>query len=309
MKRVLVVLIFFAIGLSDTLAQQKQAVSQYMLNGLVLNPAYAGRHTHSSFTSLYRSQWVSVPGAPNLTTLTAQSGFKGRKMHIGGMLSYDQIGVHSNFNLYGSYAYVLEFYNKHKLSMGIQGGIEYLTSDFNKTTKFDTGDPNLEGTRQNIFPNFGAGLFYFSEDFYLGFSVPYILTNRKINTNDLFQNIKYSRNYYLTGGIVFPVSPSLVLKPSMLLRFEDRMPLTFDLNINAYLDEIVGVGLSYRYNDSFIAIFELRINDYFKFSYAYDVITSNINQHTFGSHELMLNYRINFAAPKRHRMCPGPNYF
>jgi len=290
-------------------AQQKPILSQYMLNHLVLNPAYAGRHEYSSFTGMFRSQWVNVPGAPTMTTLTGQTGFKDRNIGVGALLSVDQIGVHQNTSLFLQYAYNIKTANGATLSMGLQGGMDYLYSNFDLTTKIDPGDPYLEGSISNIFPNFGTGLFYFSKDWYLGFSVPYILTNRKLNNNDLFQNVKYSRNYYITGGMVFQLSPMVAFKPSGLVRVESNMPISFDVNMNFYLDNIVGIGGSYRYNDSFIALLELRLNDFFRFSYTYDILLSDLNSYSYGSHELMLNYRINFFAPRKHRMCPGPLYF
>ena len=39
-------------------AQQEVMVSQYMFNGLFLNPAYAGSHGYVSSSLLHRAQWV-----------------------------------------------------------------------------------------------------------------------------------------------------------------------------------------------------------------------------------------------------------
>ena len=113
-------------------AQQKPVLSQYMFSGLVLNPAYVGRHDYTSFTAMYRDQWINVPGAPTLGTFTAQTGFKDRKIGLGMMITDDKIGVHDNISVYGSYAYYIEFRNKARFSMGIQGGIDMLRSDWTK---------------------------------------------------------------------------------------------------------------------------------------------------------------------------------
>lgn len=95
----------------------------------------------------------------------------------------------------------------------------------------------------------------------------------------------------------------------MLLRVEDNMPLAIDLNANLYYDEIIDVGVSYRQGDAIIGILGLQLNKYLKFSYAFDYITSKLTAYTKGSHELMLQYRINFSAPRHNRMCPQPQYF
>jgi type IX secretion system PorP/SprF family membrane protein len=293
----------------ESFAQQKPVLSQYMFNGLVLNPAYAGRHEYTTFTAMYRDQWINVPGAPQLTTFAGQSGFKDRNIGVGFLISEDRIGVHSNVSAYGSYAYNLNLQNGARLSMGLQGGLDILRSDWSQLTLDDVNDPVLSGGETNYFPNFGTGLYYFSETHYLGFSIPYILTNKKTQSNDFFRDVRHSRNYYLTGGMIFDVGYKTKIKPSALLRIEDNMPLAFDLNVNFYYDEVIDIGLSYRSGDSVIGIMGLQVNKYLKFSYAYDYVISELNNYTKGSHELMLQYRINFSAPKHHRMCPQPMYF
>jgi type IX secretion system PorP/SprF family membrane protein len=143
----------------------------------------------------------------------------------------------------------------------------------------------------------------------MGLSVPYILTSRKTSSDDFFRDVRHSRNYYITAGYLFDLGFKLKMKPSFLLRLEDNMPLAFDLNTNFIYDDIIDIGFSYRSGDSFIGILGLQVNNYLKFSYAYDYILSSLTTYTKGSHELMLQYRINFNAPKRHRMCPQPMYF
>ena len=308
LKYLLLITLTFALY-GKSLGQQKPVLSQYMFSGLVLNPAYAGRHEYSSFTAMYRDQWVNVPGAPKLTTFTGQTGFKDRRIGVGFMVSEDKIGVHNDLSAYGSYSYFIEFPNGGKFLMGLQGGIDILRSDWSKLTILDQNDPVFNGSEINYFPNFGTGVFYLNESFYMGFSVPYILTNRKTQTDDFFRDVRHSRNYYLTGGKVFDAGMKFKIKPSFLLRMENDMPLAIDLNVNVYYDEVIDIGISYRQGDAIIGILGLQLNKFLKFSYAYDYIVSELNSYTKGSHELMLQYRINFNAPKHHRMCPAPQYF
>ncbi len=309
LKYLLTVLILMMMIAPNLSAQQRPVLSQYMFSGMVLNPAYVGRHEYTSFTAMYRDQWINVPGAPTLTTFTAQTGFKDRNIGAGLMISDDQIGVHNNLSVYGSYAYFIKLRNKGRLSMGLQGGIDVLRSDWTLLNVYDANDPVFSGSEINYFPNFGTGLYYYTDRFYMGFSIPYMLTSRKTETNDYFRDVRHSRNYYLTGGNVFDLSMKFKFKPSFLLRIEDNMPLAFDLNANLYYDEIIDIGFSYRQGDSVIGILGLQLNKYLKFSYAYDYIISDLTNYTKGTHELMLQYRINFTAPKHHRMCPEPQYF
>jgi len=292
-------------------AQQRPVLSQYMFSGMALNPAYAGRHQYTDFTAMYRDQWVNIPGSPITSTFITQSGFKEKNIGIGLLISNDKVGVHSNTMIYGTYAYVIKLGNGAKLSMGLQAGIDHLRSDWSKLNlpPGSQNDPLFNGSETTIFPNFGAGLFYFTDKFYLGGSVPYIISNQKSKSGDMFMDVRHSRNYYLTGGVLIALGPLWVFKPSALLRLEDNMPIAFDLNANLYFNELIEFGFSYRQGDAIIGILGIQINKYLKFSYAYDYVISDLGLYTKGSHELMLQYRINFYAPRKHRMCPGPNYF
>jgi len=290
-------------------SQQRPVLSQYMFSGLVLNPAYAGRHDYTSFTAMYRDQWLNVPGAPKLTTFTTQTGIKDKRIGLGLMISDDKVGVHDNLSIYGSYAYYIQLRNKAKLSMGLQGGVDMLQSDWTKLTIIHPDDPYFQGSDINFFPNFGAGLYYYTENFYVGVSAPFLLTNTKIQTDDFYTDVRHSRNYYFTTGKVIDLSQKLKVKPSFLIRLEDNMPLAVDLNANFYYAEIIDVGFSYRQGDSVIGILGLQVNKYLKFSYAYDYIVSELSAYSKGSHELMLQYRVNFNAPRHNRMCPQPLYF
>ena len=290
-------------------AQQRPIISQYMFNQLVINPAYAGRDDYTSFNAVYRSQWVNVPGAPELGSFTAQTGFKDRPIGVGLMLASDRIGVHNNMFVYGSYAYNIRMQNGGKLALGLQAGFNYLTSDFNQLDILDQDDPYLSGQQTKFLPNFGTGLYYHDAKNYVGVSVPYILSNKRIREGDFYRDVRIDRNYYISAGRLIDIGPRIILKPSMLLRLGDNMPIGYDLNVNFYFDEIVGFGGSYRSGDSFTILFEMWVNRYLKFGYAYDYVISDIGGFTKGTHELMLRYRVNFNAPRKDRMCPGPLYF
>ena len=64
MKRIIIILALAALSPREAVAQQDPMVSQYMFNGLYLNPAYAGSHDYWSSTLSFRSQWVGFDGAP-----------------------------------------------------------------------------------------------------------------------------------------------------------------------------------------------------------------------------------------------------
>ncbi len=285
-------------------AQQRPLQSLYMFDPLLVNPAYAGNQVQLSATAIYRNQWVNLDGAPKTFTATAHSGFRKYRVGLGFILSNDQIGIHNDFGFYGVYSYKIPVSKKGTLSFGLQGGFNNLRSNF---TLLDPKqiDPNNSGITSRFNPNFGAGVYFKQSNFYVGFSVPYILDNKVVG----FENSTavQHRYYYLMGGATFKVSNILKVVPSTLIRMQDTAPLSFDVNTFFVFYDVVGLGASYRLGDSFISLFELQLNDNFHVGYAYDITTSQLNQYSNGSHEIMLNYRL--KIPKLHKGLECPSYW
>jgi type IX secretion system PorP/SprF family membrane protein len=310
-KIYLIIAFFGAIMVSySSYGQQRPGLTQYMFNGLVLNPAYAGIQNNLSMTAMYRDQWVNLDGAPKTVFFTGHSGFKKTNVGVGFQIYSDRIGVHDDVGIYGSYAYKIKLNNGSTLSMGLQGGFNNRISDWNRLTTKDASDNYLSGVMSNFAPNFGTGLLYNTNTFYAGFSVPYILENRIINEVEFQGEGKEARYYYLTAGKLFDLSEKIQIKPSGLLRIQENMPIGLDINTNMIFDNIVSVGFSYRtaesYKGDLIMLFELMFNDNFRFGYAYDLISSGLGPHNRGTHEFMVNYRI--TIKKIHRTIPCPSF-
>ncbi len=300
MKLKPVFLLFCLLAASLTsMAQQRPVFSQYMFNGLVLNPAYAGNQPQTSVSLLYRNQWINVAGAPRTATLIAHTAFKDLPIGTGFLLSRDQIGVHDDYSIYSSYAYKLKL-RVGTLAMGLQAGFNYTISDFTKPNIVDQDDPNFGYRLTNFSPNFGTGAFYSTEKSYAGISIPYIINNKLKGGESLIEEARRKRYYFVTGGHVFTLKQGIKIKPSTLLRFNEGAPVGYDLNANVFLQDVVNVGVSYRSNDAVIMLFEIILNQNITFGYAYDRTLSKIVNYTDGTHELMLTYRRSLGKGPCH---------
>jgi len=280
-------------------AQQRPVFSQYMFNGLVLNPAYAGNQPQLSVSALHRDQWVNVDGAPKTSTLIAHSALKTRPVGVGLLLSRDKIGVHDDYSVYASYAYKLNI-GIGTLSLGLQAGFHYMISDFSRLSTFNPDDPLFLGAVTRFSPNFGTGAFFNNKNTYAGISIPYMINNEVYDKEDFISEAREARYYFLTGGHVFQVSPFIKIKPSALIRVQEGQPVGMDLNANVFLDDVLNIGASYRSGDAVILLFELLLNKQLRFGYAFDNTLSNITQYTAGTHEFMLTYSYSLGKGPCH---------
>ena len=115
--------IFFVVVLSVNLkAQHYPTYSQYIINGLAINPAYAGRNNVLDITAAHRRQWVGFEGAPVTTSFNMNTPLRIKAISVGVSVIDDRIGSFQNQLISGIYSYRLRF-RKFKLSFGLQNGI------------------------------------------------------------------------------------------------------------------------------------------------------------------------------------------
>jgi Bacteroidetes-specific putative membrane protein len=292
------------------MAQQRPVQSLYMFDPILINPAYAGTQVQLSATAIYRNQWVNLDGAPKTFTASIHSGFYGNKMGLGVIFANDQIGIHNDASFYGIYSYKIKLTENSGISFGLQGGFNNLRSDYNKLYLKNLGDPNLAGVLTKFNPNVGTGVFYRNKTFYIGASSPQLIKNKVFDITESPTEVSLSRQeryYYVLSGMTLKASNNVKIFPSVLARFQDKAPVSFDLNATVVLYDAVGLGLSYRLEEGVVGLFELQINQNFHVGYAYDFTQSALRQFSNGSHEIMINYRV--KIPKLHRGLPCPSYW
>lgn len=274
------------------LAQQEIMVSQYMFNGLFLNPAYSGTHPYFRTSMLYRTQWVNFDGAPETQILAVDGPVSKEKMGVGMIISHDKIGVTDETNIFGNYSYKLKF-EKSTLCFGIKAGVSSYKARLTSLSYWDRDDQVFnQDINRSLIPKFGFGAFYYGEHFYAGLSVPTLLAyDRDYNFNfDLEKASYFKRNYFLNGGYVFDIDESFKLKPSFLVKYLPYAPAQLDVNVSTMYRNMITLGFSYRTGDAVTGILEYQANQRFRVGYAFDYTTSTIRNYSSGTHEIMIGY-------------------
>jgi len=287
----------------QTHAQQDPQYTQYMYNMNVMNPAYAGSRENLSFGLLYRTQWSGIDGAPETGTFFGHSPI-GNNLGLGLSLISDRIGPVNETNVYADVSYTLKLEGEHTLAFGVKAGATFHDIGLADLDVFDPDDPFFNQNITSTTPNIGAGLFYYTNNYYLGFSVPNLLESVHLDANGNKIGSE-SLHYFLTGGYVFELSENTELKPSFLVKSAFSAPTSFDINVNARFYKKFEIGASYRLDDSFSGLINFAITPDVRIGYAYDAVTSDIEAYAPASHEVMLLFDLNFSR----RVSRSPRYF
>ncbi|NER16280.1 PorP/SprF family type IX secretion system membrane protein [Spongiivirga citrea] len=274
-------------------AQQDAQYTQYMYNTISVNPAYAGSRGVFSGLLLHRSQWVGLDGAPTTQTLSFNTPLDSEgTLGLGVSVINDEIGPSEEQNLFVDFSYTINTSANTKLSFGLKAGGNILNVDFSKTPTLEPGDPLFEQNIDRRFsPNFGVGLYWHSNDWYVGLSVPNFLETDHYDDNGANSDTFLAQervNYYLIGGYVFDLSPSLKLKPAFLTKYVSGAPLQVDLSANLLINEKLTLGAAYRWSAALSAMAGFQITDGIMIGYAYDFETTRLRRFNSGSHEVFL---------------------
>jgi type IX secretion system PorP/SprF family membrane protein len=294
MRRILLFTIFFPCMLG-LYAQHDNLYSQYMFNGLLVNPAYAGSNEVLNATFVNRNQWVGFDGAPRTSTFSLHTPLKNKKINVGITFTNDCYGITTQNKINAIYAYRL-FFKKSSLSFGLQVGVDFIKNNWNLIQTTTPGDQVFTSQfSQQTVPQTGFGVYYKAQKFYVGISSPDLLSIGTSNT--------LYKSALLTAGYLFDVSENVKIKPFVLVKYIRNSPVEVDLNAIVYV-KMVGIGYSYRTNDAMVFLATVNVSKQFSFGYSYDLTTSKLSTYVRGSHEIMLKYEFGYKINPQ-----SPRYF
>lgn len=283
--------------------------SQYLQNGLILNPAYAGTRGVLSGLLSYRIQWIGTKGSPMIQSVSLHSPMKNDKVALGMTAQFMQYGATKATSIYADYAYHIKL-RKGKLSFGLNAGADISKTDYASLLLNDPGDPVFKSNdRTHVMPNVGAGAYYAEDRYFAGLSIPAFLNYRRSSNGSTVPYHSFGQyEFRLTAGSLIPVSDLLKLKPSFLLNYSLsnlKKVSQFDINANFIIADIIWAGASWRISEQVaVGILQFQINNQLMAGFSYDYPYGRMNTYSKGSTEFILRYEFRYKVS-----AANPRYF
>lgn len=291
----LIVTLTSLLFMSSTSAQTEPMYSQYMYNMLGVNPAYAGNREAMSVNFFQRRQWVGMAGAPQTTSVSVDGSNNDHKFGWGVQMYDDRLGVEKADGANMMLSTHIQVSEKGILSGGLSVGLmNYRIDLMNVQGLFTPSDPAFYANFNKWLPAVGLGIYYHTERFYAGLSVPNVLKSRLSAFDVMNSGIQKVNNTHLffTTGYVLDLSEDVKVKPSTMIKMVGGAPIEADINTNIWLRDLVGLGFSYRTGDAMVGMAEVQVNNQFRLGYAYDITVTPLKYYNSGSHEFMIRYEI-----------------
>lgn len=285
-------------------AQQDPQYTQYMYNPININPAYAGTRGVTTIFGLHRAQWVGLDGAP-VTNAASLNAPVGKNVGLGVSFVNDKIGPTDTNLLAADFSYTIPVNDDYKLSLGIKASFQLFNVDFTKLNIYDPNDPRFQNNINNqLTPNIGAGAFLYSENTYLGLSVPQILQTNRYEDNDI-SVVKERYHAYVMAGHVFDLAYNWKFKPAALAKVVQGAPLQLDLTANVLYNDRFTLGLAYRWSAAVSVLAGFQVTDGLFIGYTYDTETTKLANYNSGSHEIFLRFELF----KKYEKVMNPRFF
>lgn len=278
---------------SFTMVGQKEPqYTQYMYNIGSFNPAYVGTVETPEIAGLYRAQWIDVPGAPRTFRFGINIPMANEKTGLGFNVVSDQLGPFTQTYVDVSYSYQVNVSDNTKLSFGLDAGGSFLDVDFTKGDFEIENEPLLnEQTINKFYPTIGAGTFLYSDDWYIGLSIPNFLTNGIYN-DEVAVLVEDKVQFNFIGGYVFDLSETLKFKPAFMLNYLQGSPINMNLSTNFLINDVFTAGASYRLDNAISGLAGFQVSSGMFIGYSYDYNTNAFGEFNNGSHEVILKFYL-----------------
>ena len=295
MKNIFKSLLLFLVPLSVA-GQLTPLSNQYILNPLLINPAYAGGRGAMNIATFYRQQWTGIDGAPRTLSLAMDAPLPNAKLGLGLLITNDRIGVTKETSFNTNYAYKLNL-RKGILSLGLGAGLITTNTAWSDLVVIDPGDDfYLIDSRIFVVPDFSFGMYYTYQNYFAGFSIPKLVGYRfdfVKNGYSLIADLN-RYDYLFNTGFVFNIGTKARFFPSTLIIYSPQTNLLYDANVHFSFFDKFWIGASYRNDRSITGLFQFHLNNQLKLAYSYDFDIGHLSRYSNGSHEIMLRYEFRY---------------
>ncbi len=300
-KSIIVFIVSIPLFYSVTKAQQQPLYSQYVFNGVVINPAQMSMESeYSNVTLMNRQQWVGIPGAPKTTTLTFSTPINATKTSIGLLAVQDQAGVNTQTEVNLLLSQSINLAENAYLAVGASVGLNVFKEE--DLLLNASNDPLFNKNITTTSGDVGFGLVFFTDRFFIGASAP---SFRQLTLKTTAYDVAGVAHYYLSSGYLFDLTPMLKFKPTALLKKVGPGPIQGEATASFLLNNVIWLGVGWRQAESIIGIAQFQLTNSIKLSYSYDYVTQKeLQTIQQGSHEISLSFR--FGSKGR---IVSPSYF
>ena len=243
---------------------------------------------------------------------------------VGATVINDRTGSFNFLSASLSYAYHLGLSPITNISAGISAGISTIRIDRTNHDFSGLGDASdpafasaLTGELKRIRPQMSAGIWLYSRSYFVGLSLQQVIPQTISFVNNdpsILTKSKFIPHVFLTAGYRFMIGEDFNVIPSVMLKYikgSSWYGIQPEINTKVQYRDVLWLGGSYRYRDSYATMLGFNLSNRITFSYSYDLPISGdiirnggpnvLSPFHNGTHELVIGFII---GNKYSEKCP-----
>ena len=236
----------------------------------------------------------------------------------------DRTGSFNFFSAAASYAYHIGLNATTNISGGLSAGITTVNIDRTNHNFDGLGNPSdpafgsvVTEELRKIRPQMSAGLWLYGRSYFIGLSAQQIIPQTLSFVDDnpaILQKSKLVPHLFFTAGYRFLMGNDFNVTPSLMLKYingSSRNGIQPELNTKVQYRDVLWIGASYRYRDSYAGMLGFNMGNRVTLSYAYDTpVSGDLFRSTGaniltgfhnGTHELVIGFLL---GNKYSEACP-----
>ena len=301
-KFILTLLAAFTIAVAAK-AQDEAIFSHYLVNPMLINPAYAGFNDNVQIFGHMRNQWTGFQDAPKTYAVTIDLPMT-EKVGLGGLILSEKFGALNRFRGQLNYAY--RYVGKgYKWSIGFstefhRSKLDASINDKNLNPLVSLNDPLVSERMKGLTffdASFGATALI-KEKFIVSASTPNLI-RAQVGSDDLSTKQKsFLRQFILLGGYRIKKN-QITFEPSLQLRKVFESPFEVDVNLKAIaFEEKLIAAIQVRPGDSGqVGLLVGTKQPSFSLFYSYNSSLATFKTYESNAHEVTLG--IAFQKPDK----------
>jgi len=285
-----IAIVLLLLNAPNAQAQQTFMYTQYMNNLTPLNTAYSLLDKAGSINTLVSKRLVGIDGAPTTLLLDADIPLNDIDGAFGIVVKNDVVAVENLTDVNAYFAKAVQLTDNNYLSVSISAGFSKYVANY---SSLSDDDPQFSTTDvREAKPNVGFSVLYFSDNYYLGLSVPEL--NVRNLGNASVEDIAYFRNnYYFSGAYITSAEDDIRFKAASLVSYSRGVPVLANISGTVYLKSVLGIGINYRTDKQVGGILSYTFSDFsFGYSYQAGISSNDLGAVNNATHEVTLSYRF-----------------
>lgn len=263
--------------------------TDYGLAQPLINPAAMGLEDGANGVLLYRSRFEKSEFWPSTGAFNINSMIPNKNLGGGLSIIYDKYGPYQKLYAYLAGTYRLKVNEGKWLYFGLQAGINYVTN----SNDYIVHDPETIFTENYSQPNFGFGLHFKADNYFLGLSVPEFRFNTvDENGERVSETVSEMMKIYVYGGFRFKIGETTSLLPYTYITYCEYEDMKMDLGAKLMLREAFEFGVQYRTKESFAAMLRVKLVDGLWLGYSFEGNNSRVDNKFNSVQEIGLTFHF-----------------